>query len=98
VDTELGQLQRNITRIRREIQIQSREMQALIEADIDCTNAARLLMRMQADLVLFIEKRQRLKSPHAPVNDEQVALKILSLRGQIAELGSAIRQLQKRME
>jgi len=53
----------NITRIRREIQIQSREMQALIEADIDCTNAARLLMRMQADLVLFIEKQERLKSP-----------------------------------
>ena len=38
------------------------EMQALIDADIDCTNAARLLMRMQADLVLFIEKRERLKS------------------------------------
>ena len=33
-----------------------------IDSDIDCTNAARLLMRMQADLVLFIEKRQRLKS------------------------------------
>jgi hypothetical protein len=37
-------------------------MQALIDADIDCTSAARLLMRMQADLVLFIEKRERLKS------------------------------------
>jgi hypothetical protein len=63
MDTELAQLQRNIARIRREIQIQSREMQALIETDIDCTNAARLLMRMQADLVLFVEKRERLKSP-----------------------------------
>jgi hypothetical protein len=29
------------------------------------------------------------------VNDEPVALKILSLRGQIAELGGAIRQLQQ---
>lgn len=37
-------------------------MQALIDADVDCTNAARLLMRMQADLVLFIEKRERLKN------------------------------------
>ena len=36
------------------------DMQALIDADIDCTAAARLLMQMQADLVLFIEKRERL--------------------------------------
>jgi hypothetical protein len=95
---DLVRLQQNIARLRRDIRLQAREMQALIDSDIDCTSAARLLMRMQADLVLFIEKRQRLKSPHAPVNDEQVALKILSLRGEIAELGSAIRQLQKRME
>jgi hypothetical protein len=63
MDRELAQLQRNIARIRREIQLQSREMQGLIEADIDCTNAAQLLMRMQADLVMFVEKRERLKSP-----------------------------------
>jgi hypothetical protein len=37
-------------------------MQALIDADIDCTDAARLLMRMRADLVLFLEKRERLLS------------------------------------
>ena len=35
----------------------------IIDADLDCTDAARLLMRMQADLVLFIEKRERLKAP-----------------------------------
>jgi hypothetical protein len=29
------------------------------------TNSARLLMRMRADLVLFVEKRERLKSPEA---------------------------------
>jgi hypothetical protein len=62
MDRELAQLQRNIARIRRDIRLQSAEMQALIDADIDCTSAARLLMRMQADLVLFIEKRERLKS------------------------------------
>ena len=59
MDTELAQLQRNITRIRREIQIQSQKIQTLIEADIDCTNAAHLLMRKQATLVLFIEKQER---------------------------------------
>jgi hypothetical protein len=35
MDTELAQLQRNITRSR-EIQNQPREMQALIEVDVDC--------------------------------------------------------------
>ena len=62
MDKQLAQLQRNIARIRRDIRIQGAEMQALIDADIDCTNAARLLMRMQADLVLFLEKRERLMS------------------------------------
>jgi hypothetical protein len=60
MDNQLAQLQRNIARIRREIRVQNAEMQSLIEADIDCTNAARLLMRMQADLLLFLEKRERL--------------------------------------
>jgi hypothetical protein len=46
----------------RDMHLQSQEMQALIDSDIDCTNAAQLLMRMQADLVLFIEKRERLKA------------------------------------
>jgi hypothetical protein len=59
-ERELAQLQRNITRIRRDIRLQNAEMQALIEADIDCTNAAQLLMRMQADLVLYVAKRERL--------------------------------------
>jgi hypothetical protein len=62
MDRDLAQLHRNIARIRRDIRLQSAEMQALIDADIDCTDAARRLMRMQADLVLFIEKRERLKS------------------------------------
>ena len=38
-----------------------RDMQALIDADIDCTVEARLLMRMQADLVPFIEKCESLQ-------------------------------------
>jgi hypothetical protein len=63
MDREIAHLQRNISRIRREIRLQGAEMQALIDADLDCTDAARLVMRMQADLVLFIEKRERLKAP-----------------------------------
>ena len=45
----------------RDIRLQSMEMQALIDADIDCTVEARLLMRMQADLVPFIEKCESLQ-------------------------------------
>ena len=63
MDRELAQLQRNIARIRRDIRQQAAQLQALIDADLDCTDVARLLMRMQADLVLFIQKRERLKSP-----------------------------------
>ena len=62
MDRDLTRLQQNIARLRRDIRLQSREMQALIDSDIDCTNAAQLLTRMQTDLVLFIEKRERLKS------------------------------------
>jgi hypothetical protein len=63
MDKELTQLQRNIARIRRDIRLQAAHLQALIDADLDCTEAACLLMRMQADLVLFVQKRERLKSP-----------------------------------
>ena len=62
MDKQLTQLQHNIARIRREMRLQNAEMQSLIEADIDCTDAAWLLMRMQADLVLFLEMRERLMS------------------------------------
>jgi hypothetical protein len=62
MDRDQTRLQQNIARLRRDIRLQSQEMQTLIDSDIDCTNAARLLMRMQADLVLFVEKRERLKS------------------------------------
>ena len=64
-DRDLARLQQNISRIRREIRVQAREMQSLIDADFDCTCVARLLMRMQADLVLFLDKRERLQRPIA---------------------------------
>ena len=37
----------------------------LIAVDLDCTPAAQRLMWAQADLVLFIEKRERLMAPAA---------------------------------
>jgi hypothetical protein len=57
MDRHLARLQQNISRIHREIRLQAREMQSLIDADLDCSGAARLLMRMQADLVLFRQTR-----------------------------------------
>ena len=58
MSAEAALLKRNIARIRRDIRLQAREMQALIDADLDCTAAARLLMHMQADLRLFLEKQE----------------------------------------
>lgn len=60
MDRDRMRLQQNIARIRRDIRLQSREMQDLIDADLDYSAAAKLLMRMQGDLVLFLEKRDRL--------------------------------------
>jgi hypothetical protein len=61
MDRSLVLLNQNIARLRRDVRLQTREIEQLIAADIDCTSAAQRLMRMQADLVLFIEKRERLK-------------------------------------
>jgi hypothetical protein len=44
----------------KDIRLQCWEMQALIDADLDCSNVASLLMRMQADLMFFLETRERL--------------------------------------
>jgi hypothetical protein len=60
VDRNLVLLNQNITRLRRDVRLQASEIEQLIAADIDCTPAAQRLMRMQADLVLFVEKRERL--------------------------------------
>jgi hypothetical protein len=60
VDRNLVLLNQNIARLRRDVRLQASEIEQLIATDIDCTSAAQRLMRMQADLVLFIEKRERL--------------------------------------
>ena len=57
---DLRLLARSIARLRRDIRLQAREMQALIDADLDCTGAARVLMHLNNDLRLFLERRKRL--------------------------------------
>ncbi len=61
MDRSMALLNQNIARLRRDVRLQTREIEQLIAADIDCTSAAQRLMRIQADLVLFIERRERLK-------------------------------------
>src|SRR5262249_42604130 len=65
MDRSLVLLNRNIARLRRDVRLQSSEIEQLIAADLDCTPAAQRLMRAQADLVLYIEKRERLVAPAA---------------------------------
>jgi hypothetical protein len=60
MDADITRLKQNIARIRRDIRLQALELLQLIDADLDCTSCAERLMRMQADLVLFLEKRDRL--------------------------------------
>ena len=63
MDRNLALLNRNIARLRRDVRLQSFDIDQLIAADLDCTSAAQRLMRTQADLVLYIEKRERLMRP-----------------------------------
>ncbi len=56
---EIALLKRTIARIRRDIRLQAREMQALVDADLDCSGAARLLMHLHNDLRLYLEKQER---------------------------------------
>jgi len=65
MDRNLVLINRNIARLRRDVRLQSSQIEQLIAADLDCTPAAQRLMRAQADLVLFIEKRERLMAPAA---------------------------------
>ena len=63
MDRNLVLLNRNIALLRRDVRLQAFEIEQLIAADLNCTPAAQRLMRAQADLVLYIEKRERLMSP-----------------------------------
>jgi hypothetical protein len=63
MDRNLVLLNRNIARLRRDVRLESSKIEQLIAADLDCTPAAKRLMRAQADLVLYIENRERLAAP-----------------------------------
>ena len=56
MDINQVMLKQNIARIRRDIGKASREMQALVDADLDCSGAARVLMHLENDLRLYLEK------------------------------------------
>jgi hypothetical protein len=63
MDRNLVLLNCDVARLRRDVRLQSTEIEQLIAADLDCTPAAQRLMRAQADLVLYLEKRERLIEP-----------------------------------
>jgi hypothetical protein len=63
MDRNLVLLNRDIARLRRDVRLQSFEIERLIAADLDCTRAAQFLIRIQSDLVLYIENRERLMRP-----------------------------------
>ena len=56
MDINQVMLKQNIARIRRDIGKASREMQVLVDADLDCSGAARVLMHLENDLRLYLEK------------------------------------------
>jgi hypothetical protein len=58
MDKNRSLLNQDIARIRRDVRKTSREMQALVDADLDCTGSARVLMHLH-DLRLYLEKQER---------------------------------------
>lgn len=66
MDESITRLKHNVARIRRDIRITAREMQTLIDADLDCTGAAHVLMHLQSDLRLYLEKQDAMASRHSP--------------------------------
>lgn len=66
MDVSRARLKHNIARIRRDIRVTSREMQTLVDADLDCSGAARVLVHLQNDLKLYLEKQNEVESRHSP--------------------------------
>ena len=60
MQVDLRALDRNINKIRRDIRLFARQMQSKIDADEDCSVEAQALMRAEADLQLYLERRERL--------------------------------------
>jgi hypothetical protein len=51
-------LDRNINKIRRDIRVYARQMQDRIDRDEDCSTEAQALMRAEADLQLYLQRRE----------------------------------------
>lgn len=66
MDVNRARLKPNIAQIRRDIRVTSREMQTLVDADLDCSGAARVLVHLQNDLKLYPEKQNEVESRHSP--------------------------------
>lgn len=66
MDVNRSRLKHNIARIRRDIRATSREMQALVDADLDCSAAARVLVHLQNDLKIYLEKQDAMAIRHSP--------------------------------
>jgi hypothetical protein len=56
MNKDMTLLKQNIARLRREIRKATRELQTLVDADLDCSGAARVIMHMENDLRLYLEK------------------------------------------
>ena len=54
-------LDRNFNRIRRDIRVYARQMQSRIDADEDCSAEAQALIRAEADLRLYLQRRESLQ-------------------------------------
>ena len=51
-------LDRNINRIRRDVRLLARQVQSRVDADEDCSTEAMALMRAEADLQLYLQRRE----------------------------------------
>jgi hypothetical protein len=60
MQVDIRALDRNINKIRRDIRLYARQMQSRIDADEDCSAEAQALMRAEADLRLYLERRESL--------------------------------------
>jgi hypothetical protein len=58
MQVDIRALDRNINRIRRDIRVYARQMQSRIDADEDCSAEAQALMRAEADLRLYLQRRE----------------------------------------
>ena len=67
MDVNITRLKHNVARIRRDIRMTAREMQMFVDADLDCSGAARVLVHLQNDLKLYLEKQDAIAGGHPSV-------------------------------